>query len=187
MTKTQPKAHLKIVGLDPSFRNWGVAVCSLSSDFHLTVDKVHTIATVADPSIKLKSMDDINCANALYFELRELLDQADVVVAEVPTGSQTASGMKGHGICLGLLGMIQSHHHLVQVSPYDIKNLLGGSATKQQVIAYVHNLHPEALPKDKRTGQPLMKGEHVADAIASIYAAARTPEFKTFIQSLLGN
>lgn len=179
----QQKNQLKIVGLDPSYRNWGVAICTLSSDLLLTVDKLHTIQTAGDASIAIKSADDINCANILYYELTELLQGADVIIAEIPTGSRTAAGMKGHGVCIGLLGYIQSHYRLVQVTPYDIKKLVGTSATKAQIIALMDAKHPDTFSKSKQ-GILLQKNEHEADALAAIYAATLNPAFKQLIQSL---
>lgn len=102
--------------------------------------------------------------------------------------------MASYGICVGVLGAIRaSAVPFIEVSAAEVK--LGSvgkkTATKQEMIQWATNNHPEApWPTYKEYGKDLIseaKAEHMADAIASIYAGRETNEFQQLIQILKAN
>ena len=102
--------------------------------------------------------------------------------------------MASYGICVGVLGAIRaSAIPFIEVSASEVK--LGSvgkkTATKQEMIQWATNNHPEApWPTYKEHGKDLIseaKAEHMADAIASIYAGRETNEFQQLIQILKAN
>lgn len=178
--------HLKIVGLDPSMRNWGVAICYLSQNKMLSVEELTTIKTKPSKRKTQKYLDDIDASKTLCNALIPLLKDADLVVAESPVGSQSAAAMKGYGVCMALLGLIASEHRLFIVSPHDIKKLLPyvEHPSKQDIIKLIDRYHPNTLTKNKQ-GILQASNEHAADAVASIYAAAKDDSFKHLVNTLL--
>lgn len=102
--------------------------------------------------------------------------------------------MASYGICVGVLGAIRaSAVPFIEVSAAEVK--LGSvgkkTATKQEMIQWATNNHPEApWPTYKEHGKDLIseaKAEHMADAIASIYAGRETNQFQQLVQFLKAN
>lgn len=177
------KTHLKIVGCDPSWRNWGIAIGSVSlATGDLKIQDMRVIHTsIREDHTKRKSELDIISADMLAEGVRDAIKGADIVTVEVPYGSQSASAAKGQGICLGILGSVKEDH-FVYVTPQSVKKIIGDlKATKEEVVNWCLARHPEA-PWPKHRGKVVIsKSEHMADAIVSIYAAAQTKEFKQLI------
>lgn len=176
---------LKIVGLDPSLRNWGIAIGSASLETgDLTIERMLTVQTHAQPkggSIR-QSTWDIESAYTLYEGVYEAVRDADIVCIEVPTGSQDAKAALGRGICLGILGSLLSNK-LIFVTPQSVKKIIGKKdATKAESVDLAYKKHPEAPWPMYRGNVSVTKAEHQADAIHAIYAGAQTKEFKQLIQ-----
>lgn len=154
--------------MDPSFRNWGISCMTLSPISGLTLHHVAVIKTLPDKSSKdRKSVQDINSAKTLIDGVQGYLKSADVVVVEMPTGSQSASAMKSYGICVGIVGYITSLGiPIIFKTPQDVKKVVGNNqASKEDVIHWVSTRHPNILSKFKGTA------EHQADATAVVYSA----------------
>ena len=122
----------------------------------------------------------VDAGNAAGMVLRTLLNKS--------------RAMASYGICVGVLGAIRaSAIPFIEVSASEVK--LGSvgkkTATKQEMIQWATNNHPEApWPTYKEHGKDLIseaKAEHMADAIASIYAGRETNEFQQLIQILKAN
>lgn len=154
--------------MDPSFRNWGISCMTLSPDSGLTLNHVAVIKTSLDKTSKdRKSVQDINSAKTLINGVQAYLKSADVIVVEMPTGSQSASAMKSFGVCVGIVGYITSLGiPIIYKTPQDVKKVVGNKqASKEEVIHWVSTRHPNILSKYKGTA------EHQADATAVIYSA----------------
>lgn len=176
---------LKIVGLDPSLRNWGIAIGSVPVDTGiLTISDLRTVHTVKQPEggrIRASTWD-IESAFTLYDGVYDAVKDADIVCVEVPTGAQNNKGATGHGICLGVLGSLYSNKYIF-VTPQSVKKIIGKKdATKSESVAIAAQRHPEAPWPMWRGNISVEKAEHSADAIHAIYAAAQTKEFKSIIQ-----
>lgn len=176
---------LKVVGLDPSLRNWGIAIGSIPLDTGvLAIEELRTVHTEPQPKgdRTAASTWDIQSAYTLFEGVFDVIKDADIVCIEVPTGSQDAKAAKGRGICLGILGSIYSNK-LIFVTPQSVKKIIGKKdATKAESVEQAVLKHPEAPWPMYRGKVSVGKAEHSADAIHAIYAAAQTNEFKTLIQ-----
>lgn len=176
---------LKVVGLDPSLRNWGIAIGSIPLDTGiLTITDIKTICTEPMPkgSKETKSTHDINTAKHLYQGVQDAVSDADIVCVEVPYGSQDVKAAVGRGICLGVLGSLEPTN-FIYVTPQSVKKIIGSpSATKAESVALAHKRHPEADWPMWNGKVSVGKSEHCADAIHAIYAAAQTKTFKALIQ-----
>jgi len=170
-------SSLNVLGLDPSLRNWGMAACTLV-DGVLTVIDVHITKTANIKDRKVKqNVSDIQAANQLYKGMLKAVEWADVICIEVPHGSQSSRAMVSYGVCVALIAIIQElNPNIVQVSANDVKAIVRTNKehkpSKQDVIAWVRNKHPEApLPFT-------LVAEHMCDAIVAVYAAMLKPQFK---------
>lgn len=176
---------IKIVGLDPSLRNWGIAIGSASLDTGtLTITDLQTVTTEPLPKgAKVsKSTWDIQSANKLFTAVHAICKDADIICVEVPYGSQDVKAAVGRGICLGVLGSLYSNK-LVFVTPQSVKKIIGDkAATKADSVALAVSKHPEANWPMWQGKVSVTKAEHSADAIHAIYAGAQTKEFKQLIQ-----
>lgn len=176
---------LKVIGLDPSYRNWGIAIGSASlTTGDLTIHTLDTIHTEAQPKggrIRASTWD-IESAYTLYEGVYNHVLDADIVCIEVPTGSQDAKAALGRGICLGILGSLLSNK-MIFVTPQSVKKIIGkDNATKADSVAHAMSKHPEAPWPMHRGKVSVTKAEHSADAVNAIYAGAQTKEFKLLIK-----
>lgn len=176
---------LKVVGLDPSWRHWGIAIGSVPLDTGiLTIESLDTVHTEAQPKGgRIRgSTWDIQTAYSLYEGVFEALVGADIICVEVPTGAQNNKGATGHGICLGILGSLLSNK-MIFVTPQSVKKIIGkASATKAESVALAMSKHPEAPWPMYRGKVSVTEAEHSADALHAIYAGAQTNEFKQLIK-----
>lgn len=100
-----------------------------------------------------------------------------VIFAETPSGSQSASGMKNYGVSCFLIAVCTPAP--LEVTPQELKKNSVGTknASKAEIIEWAYGKHPEA-DWHWHGGKLQNKNEHIADAIALIYAGMKLPEFK---------
>lgn len=182
---------VKVLGLDPSLSNWGFASADLDTDT-LEVSNIKLRLVETSPTkVKQtrKSTDDLRRAQELYRAISEESDDFTICFAEVPHGSQSARAMASYGICIGLLSAVESMS-FVQLSERDLKmETLGrASGTKEEAIEWATTKHPEANWL-KRGGKITKKNEHLADALAAIYAGLKSEDFRNAMSLLrqIGN
>lgn len=173
---------ITVLGMDPSLANWGFAKGTLNlKTMELTIDSMWTART-GPPKGKKKgvrvSSIDLERSRALNEALEEACRGVQIAFAEIPHGSQSASGMKGYGVCIGTLGSCKVP--LIELSENDCKMRTVGkkSATKRELITWAFERHPEA-PWDMREGQPQANNEHMADAINAIHAGLVDAQFRS--------
>lgn len=182
--------EVKLVGVDPSLRNFGFAKVTLDlSTMKLKVDDVHLAQTKpADKSTKKvvrQNCTDLEAAKEMQRALVEHTQGAAFAFIEVPVGSQSARAMASYGICVGVISSCPVP--IIPVTPTEVKKAGYGvaSATKEEMIEWAIAKHPEApWLRVKKTGEVLGKNEHLADALAAIYAGMKTPEFAAAISML---
>ena len=174
---------MKIVGLDPSQRNLGIAIGIVNTDGLLSVSDLLTVSTQPKPKTSKVSTStwDIQQATIQYNALQQYTADADVVCIEVPYGSQDVKAAVGRGICLGLLSTIKAP--VVYVTPQANKKTVGNpKATKADVVLWASNKHPEA-PWHKQRGRITVgNNEHVADALVTIYTAAEQEDLTKYLK-----
>lgn len=180
-----------MVGFDPSLRNWGISKGTITAD-GLQINSVDLInpdlpkgKQVRQNSLDLESAKQL-CAGALAAAYG-----ADAIFVEVPVGSQSARAMASYGICVGILGALRATGiPFFEVSPNEVKLSTVGkkTATKQEMIEWAMNAHPEAnWPTYNQKGKLLVseaKAEHMADATATIYAGIASNPFQQMLPLL---
>lgn len=181
---------LRVVGFDPSLRNWGVACGTLDTDtMTLSMKTLRVIQPVLPTGKQVRqNSSDLESAFQLCKAAVEFAKQAQVIFAEVPVGSQSARAMASYGICVGVLGSLRAVGiPFFEVTPTEVK-MAGPSkktASKSEMITWAMDAHPEApWPTYKSNGKVIVseaKAEHMADAIASIYAGLKCHAFQSML------
>lgn len=178
---------IRVVGFDPSLRNWGVAKGYIDmAQEKLILDHVDVIQPVLPTGKQVRqNSQDLEAANQLASMALVFAKGAQAIFVEVPVGSQSARAMASYGICVGVLGALRATGiPFFEVTPTEVKMASFGSrtATKAEMIGWAMKQHPEApWPMYKQNGELLLseaKAEHMADATAAIYAGVRTTSFK---------
>lgn len=175
---------VNILGLDPSLRNWGWVKGIYDTDTQsLYFYDCGVILTKPDTSKIKQSLKDKNTATTLYSSLLGLIQETDIICAELPHGSQSSRAMVSYAVCVAIIGCIQhSFKNIVEVSALDVKKIVGNRDTsKQEIISWVRDKHPELkLPKTS-------KDEHICDAVVAIYASLNQPKFESIINEIKRN
>lgn len=140
--------------------------------------------TKKDTSKKIRaSSDTITRCREIDLFRQEIMNtiKPDIVIAETPSGSQSSAAMKGYGISCYLIGSITPSP--IEVTPNEVKMASVGvkTASKDDMIEWAMNKHPEADWFYHGNKPVKGKNEHVADAIATIYAGMKTPDFNRII------
>ena len=178
---------LNVVGLDPSLRNWGIAKGQLNlSTGELIVPHVEVICPVLPTGKQTRQNSlDLISAQALAAGTIAAIEDAHAVFVEVPVGSQSARAMASYGICVGILGAIRATGKpFFEVTPTEVKVIATGkkTATKRDMIEWAYNKQPGAnWPFYTKNGKSIIseaKAEHMADALAAIYAGIAGTEFQ---------
>lgn len=201
---------IKVVGADPALSNLGLAFAEVDItdpenfkvyDLKLaqTADgKIEKLVKGKDGKIKKQKVmpkgvsvgsDDVRRAKVLSTAFIDATSQADLVIAEVPIGSQSARAMASYGISVGLLGSCPTT--LIEVSPSDVKKAgcNDTTATKHEMIEAATALFPDApwiRSKVKKKGVYPITGdnEHLADACFIIKAGLQTQAFQDYVEQL---
>lgn len=171
---------MKLIGIDPSLRYTCLVSAVLTGDKIEVTDYI-LIETAKETNKKIRASSDlINRCREIYLEVKNWID-ADVVFAETPSGSQSASGMKSYGVSCFLIATINPA--AIEVTPLEVKLASVGnkSASKKEIIDWAYNLHPN-LDWPMFKGKLQNKSEHIADAIAVIYAGIKTNDFQRLLK-----
>ena len=131
-----------------------------------------------------KNSDDLRCARELITAIRKATKDCVLCVAEVPVGTQSARAAWSLGIALCTLGTIDKP--LIEVTPSEVKLSTVGkkTASKTEMIGWAMDQHPRLdwkVRKVKGVFKPVAANEHMADAIAAIYAGVYSEQFKQFV------
>ncbi len=189
---------LTVIGMDPSMRNWGLAVAELDldtlelSNVRLNVLQSETVSKDKKKQVRVSSLD-FDCGTDIFKAVMQTMNSSkpSFLFAEMPHGSQSASAMKGYGICLGVMaGIAETAGRtfgaaLIQVSESENKKAMGmpKACSKQDMIDAVRLRHPEANWKTRKLKgkDEFVEGwnEHAADAVGAIYAGLESMEFIT--------
>jgi len=178
---------MRIAGLDPSLSNFGMAKGNLDFDQGFPVFDLAELflqeskSDKANAKVVRKNSDDLNRARSLHDAMQEFTKDVDLVIVEVPVGSQSARAMASYGVCIGLLSSIAQP--LIQVTPTEVKLAAVGSktASKAEMITWATDMYPEAnWLRHKQKGEWKLgnKNEHLADAVAAVHAGLATETFK---------
>lgn len=172
---------IKVAGLDPSLSNLGICYADLVYENGVWRPVITELILQQTKPGKIKQVrknsDDVERARELVHAIRGVEEVASIVFAEVPFGSQSARAMASYGVSVALMAMID--RPLVQVDPNSVKMVATGTntATKNQMIDAAMSEAPTA-PWLLRSGRPVLKNEHLADAYFTIKAGLKTDQFK---------
>ncbi len=170
---------MRFVSIDSSLANTGVAVGNVGPTGVITVDyiKLHSTSKSKHKQIRASS-DAIQRCRSTWEFIQEIVkeEKPNVVFMETPSGSQSSSGMKSYGATCQLIASI--HPAPIEVTPTEVKLASFGTktASKKDMIDWAHGLYPN-VEWFWHSGKLQAKNEHMADAIAIIYAGTKTQEF----------
>lgn len=168
-----------VVTIDPSLSNTCLTAIKYENGEAIVIDSV-TIHTEKSKNKKIRASSDLieRCVD-LYRGSYQFVDKwsPNVIFAETPSGSQSASSLKSYAVSCFLLASLPER--CLEVTPAEVKKASVGKATasKEEMIEWAFEKHPEA-PWLIRNGAPLKKQEHLADSIAVFYAGMKTKEFE---------
>jgi Holliday junction resolvasome RuvABC endonuclease subunit len=169
---------IKVVGLDPSLRNWGMAIGTYDTETKkLNISVVSTSCPVlSDAKQSRVNSLDLESARQHFNEIFADCREADAVFVEVPVGSQSARAMASYGICVGILGALKGMGiPFYEVTPTEVKMISVGNkkAAKAEMIKWAKDKNPEAPWSSSAA-----KAEHQADALGAIYAGINLTSFQ---------
>jgi len=97
-------AQLRVVGLDPSMRNWGIAEGLLNTDtMTLTLNNLDVVNPVLPTGKQVRqNSKDLDSAKQLAEGTLNAVKGAQAIFVEVPVGSQSARAMASYGLCVGV-------------------------------------------------------------------------------------
>lgn len=179
---------MKVVGVDPSLRNFGLCAGTIDlshEDFPFELEELKLVESESDKASKKvvrKNSDDLRRATKLQRTMTEFINkhEAQMVIVEVPVGSQSARSMASYGICIGVLASIRKP--MIQVTPTEVKLSTVGSktASKDAMIKWATQAYPDAAwltRKVKGEVTFVAKNEHLADSVAAVHAGILTEPF----------
>lgn len=182
---------IRVVGFDPSLRNWGIAKGVLLPGIvhRIRIEEVDVINPELPTGKQVRQNSlDLESAKQLCAAVLSAAKGAQAIFVEVPVGSQSARAMASYGICVGVLGALRATGiPFFEVTPTEVKMASAGkkTATKLDMIQWAMARHPEAnWPFFKQKGEIKVseaKAEHMADATAAIYAGLACNSFQQML------
>lgn len=181
-----------VAGIDPALANFGFAKATYDTEtgeWECYDIKLQSSGKGTNKTVRQNS-DDLRRAMEQSEALLDWIDDANVVIAEIPGGSQSARGAFGNGVSLGVLAAIgragNYRGSIIQVQPTQVKVGAVGSrtASKREMIDWASGLFPNLDWPKGRGGKIGNKAEHIADAVGVINAGVQTDEFKNLVQAL---
>lgn len=162
----------KVVGLDPSFTNFGIAVGEYDlDDGTCNIERIEVIQTAPVKKPRNgKALDDLRRAHEIAHRVMEECEDADIVASEIPAGSQSAKSSRALGIALGIVAAAAPY--VIPVSAGEAKLFLTGqrNASKEEMIDAATIVYPNlgwnTVTRDGEQVITATKNEHMADAIA---------------------
>lgn len=176
---------IRVVGLDPSMSNFGMAFMHLDLEtLNLKLDSLLLIETEKKANkVVRQNSDDLRRCQEITWKYHKAVKAfgAQFAFSEVPTGAQSARAMLANGIVLGVLASCPIP--LIQVQPTETKMATVGTktASKQEMIEWSGETYPDGpWLRHKSKGQMVLslKNEHLADATAVVHAGLKTDQFQ---------
>lgn len=180
--------RMQVIGIDSAFSNMGLCAAYINTQEVSIKSKVEvthlTLVTTEgqDKKIVRKSSDDLRRARDLHSGLTSFIDchHPRIAFAEVPHGSQSARASWALGIAVGVLACCPVP--IIQVSALEVKMASVGrkSASKDDMIEWAVKQYPN-LNWARHNKKITKANEHLADAVATLYAGVNSLEFKQLI------
>lgn len=177
---------LRLVGMDPSLRNWGLALATYDVVTHdvqvLLLSSTHPVLPTGK-QVRQNSKD-LEAALQLYKDAADFAAGANAVFVEVPVGSQSARAMASYGICVGICGSLRANGiPFFEVTATEVKLAGTGKkdASKDEMITRAMARHPEGNWPMHNGSVSAAKAEHQADAVFAIHAGLRLNSFQQLL------
>jgi hypothetical protein len=182
----KPSAWITVGAFDPAMSNLGYAM-ALIDPVSLSIKPfmIGLVVTENEAGKQVrKNSDDLRRAMMIFNAMAKIENESDILMSEIPTGTQSARGAMGNGMMLGCLSGLKKP--LIQVQPTETKIHAVGrkTATKDEMIVWAMKLYPDLEWKThKKHGVmvPTASNEHMADALGVIHAGVKTAEFKSAV------
>jgi len=183
---------IEVLAIDPAMRNWGLArlmICPHQLTIQVVDLKLVTTESQAGKTVR-KSSDDYRRAQEAFAAAHAWAQIADLIMAEVPSGSQSSRASLGAGMSIMGLAALGTMRPLIQVNPIEAKKAVTGrkTASKDEMIAWASAKYPQApwiRARGKSTGALVDANEHLADALAIAHAGVQTAEFRSAISMFI--
>lgn len=165
-----------MLGCDPGFAKFGMALTAVNLDT-MTVRPIRIDLAVSKKNSSkqvLVSSDDVRRISDVRNQVVAMATQADLIMSEVPSGgAKSHAAAKAMAYATAILASVQLP--LIQVTPLQVKFAATGDkhASKAEMIAWAREKHG-ALNWTKT-----LKDEHMADALAAVYAGIESEQFLT--------
>lgn len=173
-------SKITVLGVDPAFRNMGFAraVVDLETG-EMTAESISLVSTEKTSHKQVRiSSDNLSRARVLFEALTLQQTGCALMIAEIPSGAQSAKAAYGFGVAVGVCA---SHRiPMIEVTPTEVKKTTTGygDASKADMIEWATTTFPH-LPwvKGRGTKKWADANEHMADALAIIFTGIRTQQF----------
>lgn len=181
-------SRIKVTAFDPSMTSWGICEGLVNlKTVEIEEVKLTLVKTESEKSKGVrKDSDDLRRARVVHKGMLEACKGAGVLISEIPFTDPRgyASANFNSGIVTGVLASCPIP--LIQVFPQEVKQLITGSrhAAKEEIIEWAMATFPNAnwlMRKFKGKMIPTSANEHLADAVAALYAGIRTDQFKQLL------
>lgn len=180
---------ITMLGQDPAFSNYGLALVDVDIETLAMTPRWIKLVETKKSTVKSVrvSSDKLLRARQIVEAVRAAEGEANLIAAEIPSGAQSASASNALGIALGI---VAGHTKpLIEVTAAEVKKTATGysDASKADMIQWAYDQWPDLdWPKSNGKGSlPIgAKGEHLADALAIVHAAIRTPLFKNLAATM---
>lgn len=159
--------------------NIGLVTGSIQEDATLALYNIELITSLPiKDKTKSKAIIDMERIQIMVNYLDSYLKTADIIVVELPVGSQSSRASVSYGFCLTAIASIKNTKK-IYVTPNQVKKVVSHATdvkkpTKLDMINWAYSKYPELnWFTHKRKGKEALtlKNEHPADAIAAIHAA----------------
>ena len=178
---------IKALTLDLALTHAGMALIELPLKADIQTSDVKVCSTFLAKTERQKTKqvfqnsDDLRRLKEIYSHVKRLLQEADIVFAEIPSGAQSARAALTFGAVLGMLSTIDKP--LIQVQKTDRGMVVANrkSVSKQEVIDWAVKNWPDAgwhTVKRKSVLHVTNDNEHVADSLAIAVAGTRNDQWK---------
>lgn len=181
---------IEVVSFDPSQSNFGIVEAAINVDtLEIDVRDMRIISTRSEASKGvIKVSDNLRRAVEINNAMQKACKGKAIAIAEIPlmitTMNPQIASLANYnaGMMVGVLSAIQIP--LIQVFPKDVKMAGPGikDACKEEMIEWAMEKHPDApwiTRKFKGKIVPTAVNEHIADALAAIYAGIKTTQFSS--------
>lgn len=174
---------IKVVGFDPSLRNWGIAFGTFTpATGALDIQHLDVTRAIVNKGKQVRqNSQDLDVAEQLAKAAVVAAQGAQAVFVEVPVGSQSARAMASYGVCVGVLGALRAQGiPFFEVNPEEVKLATGlkKDASKLEMINWALAKHGSAPWPMHREVLNMSLAEHMADAIAAIEAGLISKPFQ---------